>query len=646
MAKQKEKRFSYGIRTKVFLGFALVLLILVLAIVSNIYQINLTKKYSNELQQSAMPATIVTLEISKEVNAATTFLYSWLLTQDEKYIKQFKTSWNKIKVLQLYLDSLAQKWTYHKNIALWTQIQTQLAALSKFEYELINKNIKSAANRPDAQNNITISKEDVSEVHTHIMGKLQELQKLLGSTNITHGMKASGLVYEQQYALEKNTRSFIRNIDILQINQWGMLAAAIVITIIIAFVTARLASDPLRKAIRIAHEVASGRRDLVIHTRRHDEAGMLLNALSDMQSSIKETENKLRESEADVSHLLSQLQDRVRDYRDMLEHVASGDLTKRVKTEGDDVLAELGQFLNKTTEGLSDITKEIATAIFQMSTNIAEVRDAVSVQSEAASAQSAHVKESVKIIDNIKSSSVQMLSGADILLHTAEQTQEKSQKGLEAVAETEEGMRHIRSDVKAIAQSIVALSDRIKKIAEITQAVNTLSERSKLLALNASIEAAKAGESGKGFAVVANEVKELADQSQQATAQVQSILEEIETATSKVVDVSELGTQGVDRGLKLVESAGIVIQDLSQVIIDAEQANKQMVESIKHEVSQIDQIAHAMVEISDAANKLSSSTRQTSKVANEFADIAQQLNKSVRRYKFDGMNPAENNVDE
>ena len=127
-------------------------------------------------------------------------------------------------------------------------------------------------------------------------------------------------------------------------------------------------------------------------------------------------------------------------------------------------------------------------------------------------------------------------------------------------------MEEIRGRVDAIARDIVTLSERTQQIGEITATMNGLADRSNLLALNASIEAARAGEHGKGFAVVADEVRKLAEQSKAATAQVESILGDVQTATSAAVAASQDGTRVVEDGLELTGRAGEGIRSLSDTI--------------------------------------------------------------------------------
>src|SRR6476469_7503410 len=137
-------------------------------------------------------------------------------------------------------------------------------------------------------------------------------------------------------------------------------------------------------------------------------------------------------------------------------------------------------------------------------------------------------------------------------------------------------MKSVRDKVQIIAQTILDLSKQTQQIGEITSVVNNLAQQSKMLALNASIEAAKAGEAGKGFAVVATEVKNLAEQSEHSTAQVQKILEDIRHATEKAVMVTEEGTKGVDYGTQLIEQTGDIIRNLNDVISETTIASEQI----------------------------------------------------------------------
>jgi methyl-accepting chemotaxis protein len=178
------------------------------------------------------------------------------------------------------------------------------------------------------------------------------------------------------------------------------------------------------------------------------------------------------------------------------------------------------------------------------------------------------------------------------------------------------------------------LSEQTQQIGEITATVNDIASQSNLLALNASVEAARAGEHGKGFAVVAVEVRNLAEQSKQATAQVKSILNEIQRATNAAVMATEEGTKGVDTGVDLTGQAGETIKQLAANISDSTNAAQQIVASAQQQSTGMEQIALAIENINQATVQNLASIRQAENSAQDLSDVAQQLETLVARYKL------------
>ena len=174
------------------------------------------------------------------------------------------------------------------------------------------------------------------------------------------------------------------------------------------------------------------------------------------------------------------------------------------------------------------------------------------------------------------------------------------EQGTEAVEEIIQGMNEIRETVEAIAGDIQALSNQTEQIGAITSAVNDIADQSNLLALNATIEAARAGEQGKGFAVVADEVRNLAEQSKQATAQVQTILEDIDKATRAAVNGAHRGTEVVAEGSERAQRAGEIISELAETTRMSAQAAEQIAASAVQQHTGMDQIAQAVKETTRA----------------------------------------------
>jgi methyl-accepting chemotaxis protein len=194
-------------------------------------------------------------------------------------------------------------------------------------------------------------------------------------------------------------------------------------------------------------------------------------------------------------------------------------------------------------------------------------------------------------------------------------------------------MKQIRDQMESMAESIVRLSEQSQAIGEIMLTVNDLAEQSNLLAVNASIEAAKAGEQGKGFAVVAQEVRNLADQSKQATAQVRSILGEIQKATNAAVMVTEQGSKAVEAGVQQSGHAGESVQKLSEGIAEAAQAATQIAASSQQQMAGMDQVALAMESIKTASTQNVASTKQTETAAKNINELGRKLKDLVAVYR-------------
>jgi methyl-accepting chemotaxis protein len=211
-----------------------------------------------------------------------------------------------------------------------------------------------------------------------------------------------------------------------------------------------------------------------------------------------------------------------------------------------------------------------------------------------------------------------------------------ARKGSSAVDAVTEGMKAIRAQVSQIATSVLELSDRAQRIGESVDSVNGIADQSKLLALNASIEAAKAGEYGHGFAVVAEEVRALAERSQAATREISSILKEIQKATNAAVMTTEDGSKSVARGLDLVETSRSTIQTLSATIDTSSKAVEQITYSVGQQTAGVTQINEAMNGILSAVQQ---GNVESSRIKETMADVASKVGELGQVvYSFNGGN--------
>jgi methyl-accepting chemotaxis protein len=414
---------------------------------------------------------------------------------------------------------------------------------------------------------------------------------------------------------------------------FGILISTILIAILGFFIISGI-QGPLNVAVDVAQRLTAGERDITIQTNLSDETGVLLKAMSEMQGSILKAEEDLRTAEEQVRTLLDSMVDKVARIVQLIRSITDGDLTQRINIEGEDDLAQLSNHLNVMTDALTGITNRIREASTSSLSSLKELEAAIQSQTTGASEQASSVNETTTTLQEIKSISVQTVEKASALGDSAERTREEGSRGLVAIKQTAQSMQDIRTKVEDIATTILGLSEQTQQIGEITALVNKVAEQSKLLALNASIEAAKAGEAGVGFSVVATEVKDLAEQSGQATQQVQKILQDIQRATDRAVMTTEEGGKEVDKGIEMTRQAGEIMQNLSDVITETSTASEQIVAAVRQEGMGIDQIVAAMDDITKVTSQFVAATQQTQSGVDNLVSINSQLDKSVSVYKL------------
>jgi methyl-accepting chemotaxis protein len=320
----------------------------------------------------------------------------------------------------------------------------------------------------------------------------------------------------------------------------------------------------------------------------------------------------------------------------IMRHVADGDLTRTVHSTGKDgrELLDLATSLNEMIGNLKGMSGDVRDSSDRMATTLAEVRSAISAQASGASEQAAAVNETMATLEEIKVTSDQTLEKVGALGNSAEKSQMQSDRGGQAVREAVESMKAIHEQVDAVARSVLELSQKTSQIGEITDVVNGLAIQSKMLSLNASIEAAKAGEAGQGFSVVAEEIRILAEQSQESTSQVKEVLQDIQHSTERTVMVAEEGTKQAAEGIQRIEGAEKMIADLASVVRQTATASQQIVAVVRQEAAGIDQIREAMEDITKSSLGTLSATNQSKRAIEDLTSVSDLLRDRVQVYRL------------
>lgn len=319
---------------------------------------------------------------------------------------------------------------------------------------------------------------------------------------------------------------------------------------------------------------------------------------------------------------------------DFARKVGDGDLTGKLEINTRDETRDLGEALNSMIRGMQQIIGRIMETNSEIQRSITEIQTSIVQQTRGVEYQATAVSQISATINEIRVTSKQTASFAQRVLEDSDRSVQVSREGITTNKRSVDGMNQINDQMGTIAETILSFSERSQQIVDIIATVNDLAQQSNFLALNASIEAAKAGEHGKGFAVVAMEVRNLAEQSQEATAQIRQILNEIQTAINSSVLVTENGTKKVEEGVKLIQTMGEVITQLSDVVNEGATGAKQISASVGQQSVGIDQIAQGMNEINRTMNEASINAKQVEQTVKSLSVVGDRLTEAINKYRI------------
>ena len=317
------------------------------------------------------------------------------------------------------------------------------------------------------------------------------------------------------------------------------------------------------------------------------------------------------------------------------ERIARGEIPQdMVGSTRQDEVGRLTQAFVDMGQYLRELVREMNEGIGVLASSSEEILAAASQVAASTQETATAISEIVTTVEEVKQTAVLAGSKSQSVAESTERTRQVALNGRQAVDEALKGMAQIREQMQAVAESIMRLGEQSQTIGEIVASVGDLAEQSNLLGVNASIEAMKAGEAGKGFSVVAQEVKALADQSKQATAQVRGILGEIQKAMTKAVLLAEQGSKTVENGFERAQSSGEAIRSLSSNIEASSEVALQIAATSQQQMIGMDQIASAMADIRQASQDNVGGTQQVDLAARNLHQLGLKLKGLASRFRL------------
>jgi methyl-accepting chemotaxis protein len=395
---------------------------------------------------------------------------------------------------------------------------------------------------------------------------------------------------------------------------------------------ARRIARPITLLVAAAQRVGQGDLSETVPVTSRDEIGELAQTFNEavvrLRSQIQtETERD------DERRRREELQESIIRFLDTAMEISQGDLTKRGDVTSD-VLGNVVDAINLMVAEIGAIIADVRVAAMQVSVSANQMTDSTGRMAQGAQAQAREAGQVAASVEALTQSVLQVAESARGSAQAAREALDAAQKGDSAVRDSLQGMQRIRSEVQSISKKIKSLGDRSLEISEIVNTIEDIASQTNLVALNAAIEAAGAGEAGLRFAVVADEVRKLAERSAKATKDIAVLIKNVQSDTQEAIVVMEQGTQEVESGYRMTVQAGESLKAIADVSHRSAELAQDISQATQQQVRGAESVAQAMQSIQAVAAQTERGVLEARRTVDELARLAEELTTSLARFKL------------
>jgi methyl-accepting chemotaxis protein len=683
------------IKQKLVITFSLLIAFLIVIAVTALYSISSINSNVNKIADVDFPSIDLLLQLDRDMQQALvaqrTMLYTTpgteefntLIEDNDSNIKQMNERWEQFKAIEQpgsrqviesgesnHMQELTDQFDMEKDK--WVEISKRLISSIQSDTSADKAGAK-ALSAGEAGASFESAREIINQL-TEVVEKSADQSQVMS---------------EESY----NSAFMIMIVGSIII---------VFIAVVAAFMIIKMLAKPLEQASYMMSEMSKGKLNARVKINRDDEVGMLAKAMDsfadnlqnfvkvmynvadgDLSTEVRKTDEQdeiapalnkiiitLRELKSETNFLIQaaregKLETRGNEdkfnggYREIvrginetlnaiiapvkegvtaLEKLSTGDVTVRITSnyKGDHQLIK--NSINAVTESLSRTISDVNKAIKATSNSSGEISSSTEEMAAGAQEQSAQTSEVAAAIEEMTKTIIETTRNATAAADNAKKAGHIAGEGGKAVKDTVDGMQRIAEVVQSSAETVKKLGQSSDQIGEIVQVIDDIADQTNLLALNAAIEAARAGEQGRGFAVVADEVRKLAERTTKATKEIAVMIKQIQTDTAKAVESMNRGTEEVEKGKELARKAGESLKEIIGAAVKVVDDITQVATASEEQSSTAEQVSKSIESISNVTNETAAGIQQVARAAEDLNKLTDNLQELVSQFRIDDDN--------